>query len=32
MEEVCKAVAVEVIVAVAPGLGGGTKILADRVA
>ena len=32
MEEVCEAVAVEVIVAVAPGLGGGTKILADRVA
>ena len=32
MEEVCKAVAVEGVVAVAPGLGGGTKRVADRVA
>ena len=32
MEEVCKAVSAEDIVAVAPGLGGGTKRVADRVA
>ena len=32
MEEVCKAVAAEVIVAVAPRFGGGTKRVANRVA
>ena len=32
MEEVCEDVAVEGIVAVAPGLGGVTKRVADRVA
>ena len=32
MEKVCEAVAVEGIVAVAPGLLGGTKRVADRVA
>ena len=32
MEEVYAAVVVEVIVAVVPGLGGGTKRVADRLA
>ena len=32
MEEVCKAVALEGIVAVEAGLGGGTNRMADRVA